>query len=336
MKTSCINHGEHYFFTIRQTYLTITNKNECAAALLSLYEHRHNGLLNNQVESLWQRSSNKFLEQCLLGAFSPKTIRKANELLISLGLIEIAGTESADKGTGENFVFFNVEVVQGLIDKLAKNTPTSKAEPLGKITYPPREISLPPLGKFTDSKIIKNDNTNLSFLEKKKQKKTEKKQPEKIEDSSIKKTTFDPKSNQSEAQLKKEKSCAKKEKRVSPEVPADLEELRAKLTFPLTFTAKMEDALMDFLRYRKERKKPYSNMTSLKTLINTVSTWSEAELVEAVQQSIAAQWTGLFKPKQQPKTKKSAQEILQEASRQNFIECQQGLHSPIDFSEMPF
>ena len=183
---------------------------------------------------------------------------------------------------------------------------------------------------------VEDSTSVFSFLEKKKQKKTEKKQPEKSEDSSIKKTTSDPKNNQNKAQLKKEKSCAKKEKRVSPEVPADLEELRAKLTFPLTFTAKMEDALMDFLKYRKERKKPYSNMTSLKTLINTVSTWSEAELVEAVQQSIAAQWTGLFKPKPQPKTKKSTQEILQEASRQNFIECQQGLHSPIDFSEMPF
>lgn len=87
-----------YYITITDYYLRICNGNECAAALLRLYEHRHAQIITDaqnsgreitNIAELQQDCGNAYLQKCLLGVFSHGVIRKANVLLSELGFVQL-------------------------------------------------------------------------------------------------------------------------------------------------------------------------------------------------------------------------------------------------------
>ncbi len=109
----------HFYITITDYYLRICNGNECAAALLKFYEHRHaqildnlvkSGVKNAKLEDFQQKSSTAFLAACLLYTSSENTIKKANKLLAERGFIQIIRNFSAGEKLANGIVFMAANV----------------------------------------------------------------------------------------------------------------------------------------------------------------------------------------------------------------------------------
>ena len=116
-----------YYITITDYYLRICNGNECAAALLRLYEHRHAQIITdaqnsgrkiNNIAELQQDCGNAYLQKCLLGVFSHGVIRKANVLLSELGFVQLYRNFDAENENIclPNSVIFLPKNVQDAID----------------------------------------------------------------------------------------------------------------------------------------------------------------------------------------------------------------------------
>lgn len=116
-----------FYITITDYYLRICNGNECAAALLRLYEHRHAQIITEltssgrkrfDVAELQQECSNGYLQKCLLGVFGENTIRKANALLAELGFVRLYRNFDAENENVclPNSVTFLPKNVQDAID----------------------------------------------------------------------------------------------------------------------------------------------------------------------------------------------------------------------------
>lgn len=150
---------------------TVIKHNNCAAALLAFYEHRHNGILSAHGDkktavNLKQESSNSFLEKCLLFHYSQKTIKEANEFLENEGFITIFRNRISDKENAPNDILLNIDAVNYMLREYCKimvgeNYPTLiLPNPYRKITIPPT-VKLPyPYGNFTESNNKENDNVN--------------------------------------------------------------------------------------------------------------------------------------------------------------------------------
>jgi delta 1-pyrroline-5-carboxylate dehydrogenase len=198
------------------------------------------------------------------------------------------------------------------------------------------------------NKIIKQDNSS-SFLEKKNQKRSDVNAVQKTAFDDAEKQIYTAKEQQSEAQKEKEKSCAKKEKEAKhthpkkrerfTALPSDEEEFKAKIIslLPRHFTVKMKDAFLEYMIYRRKRRK-LGDLDSVKRQINKVADWSEAELVQSVDDTIAHAWQGLFLPKISSKYKQdqkiSFNHIQQQASRQNHEMLKQ-LNAFDDLNNLP-
>ena len=113
-----------FYVTITDYYLRIADGNATAAALLKLYENRHNQILSDLVKSgkqkatfadFQQQSSGAFLRKCLMNIYSAGTIKKANDLLVERGFIQIF-RNFADGEKLPNTVVFMVANVQKAID----------------------------------------------------------------------------------------------------------------------------------------------------------------------------------------------------------------------------
>ena len=115
-----------FYITITDYYLRICNGNECAAALLRLYEHRHAQIITEltssmkrfDVAELQQDCSNSYLRKCLLGVFGEGAIRKANALLAELGFVRLYRNFDAENENVclPNSVTFLPKNVQDAID----------------------------------------------------------------------------------------------------------------------------------------------------------------------------------------------------------------------------
>lgn len=116
-----------FYITITDYYLRICKGNECAAALLRLYEHRHAQIITEltssgrkrfDVAELQQECSNGYLQKCLLGVFGENTIRKANALLAELGFVRLYRNFDAENENVclPNSVTFLPKNVQDAID----------------------------------------------------------------------------------------------------------------------------------------------------------------------------------------------------------------------------
>ena len=116
-----------YYITITDYYLRICNGNECAAALIRLYEHRHAQIITDaqnsgrkitNIAELQQDCSNSYLRKCLLGVFGEGAIRKANVLLSELGFVQLYRNFDAENENYclSNSVIFLPKNVQDAID----------------------------------------------------------------------------------------------------------------------------------------------------------------------------------------------------------------------------
>ena len=116
-----------FYITITDYYLRICKGNECAAALLRLYEHRHAQIITEltssgrkrfDVAELQQDCSNSYLRKCLLGVFGEGAIRKANVLLSELNYIQLYRNFDAENENVclSNSVIFLPKNVQDAID----------------------------------------------------------------------------------------------------------------------------------------------------------------------------------------------------------------------------
>ena len=116
-----------FYITITDYYLRICKGNECAAALLRLYEHRHAQIITEltssgrkrfDVAELQQDCSNSYLRKCLLGVFGEGAIRKANVLLSELNYIQLYRNFDAENENVclPNSVTFLPKNVQDAID----------------------------------------------------------------------------------------------------------------------------------------------------------------------------------------------------------------------------
>lgn len=121
MRTSCIKHPRNEIYRqVRRWQLEATGWNQCAAALLGLFEYYHNGRLEasddpSDVSTLLQYHTEKNLKERLLRLCSEKTIRKAVSLLESLGFITIFQNPKKS-GDRTKFFLFNADVVQEWLD----------------------------------------------------------------------------------------------------------------------------------------------------------------------------------------------------------------------------
>ncbi len=125
-----------YYITITDYYLRICNGNECAAALLRLYEHRHAQIITDaqnsggkitNIAELQQESSGAFLVKCLLGIYSINTVNKANKLLKSLDFIRLFSNFS-DGAKLPNTVIFMPANVQAAVDLGVSNLSKGSAK----------------------------------------------------------------------------------------------------------------------------------------------------------------------------------------------------------------
>ena len=123
-----------YYITITDYYLRICNGNECAAALIRLYEHRHAQIITESsgrkitnIAELQQDCSNSYLRKCLLGVFGEGVIRKANVLLSELGFVQLYRNFDAENENVclSNSVIFLPKNVQDAIDL----SPTKTSNP---------------------------------------------------------------------------------------------------------------------------------------------------------------------------------------------------------------
>jgi len=126
----------HFYITITDYYLRICNGNECAAALIRLYEHRHAQIITDaqnsgrkitNIAELQQESSGAFLVKCLLGIYSIHTIIKANKLLTSLNFIQMY-SNFADGAKLPNTIIFMPANVQAAVDLGSANLPKGCAK----------------------------------------------------------------------------------------------------------------------------------------------------------------------------------------------------------------
>lgn len=122
-KERLINHGQTYFFTMRETYLQVTSGNACAAAILDYLQYRHEGIMTanenapkSQKMRYAQPLSYLYLREKLFNTWSKPTIMGAIELLEKLGCISVIPT-----GNGKpNLIEFETEAVKKLTGEAVK------------------------------------------------------------------------------------------------------------------------------------------------------------------------------------------------------------------------
>lgn len=170
MKTSAIIHNPNArFLTLYADFIAIcayesespkkgivVKNDDCAAALLALYENFHNSEKGD-------RFSNSFLEKCLQYHYSPKTIIEANKLLEYEGYIVITRNKISETENAPNSISLNVKAVNEQLGKMLELR-IEKGE--GEYFYPTVILHNPyrkftvPYRKITENKDNSNNNSN--------------------------------------------------------------------------------------------------------------------------------------------------------------------------------
>jgi len=170
MKTSAIIHNPNArFLTLYADFIAIcayesespkkgivVKNDDCAAALLALYENFHNSEKGD-------RFSNSFLERCLQYHYSPKTIIEANKLLEYEGYIVITRNKISETENAPNSISLNVKAVNEQLGKMLELR-IEKGE--GEYFYPTVILHNPyrkftvPYRKITENKDNSNNNSN--------------------------------------------------------------------------------------------------------------------------------------------------------------------------------
>jgi len=178
-RDSCIAHDKlGTYVKIRESYLnlciyvvksakreTTIKRNDCAAALLAYYEHRHNALLavkqdkKTTPEDMFMESSISFIERGMMYLYSQNSIREANEMLEKRGFITTRVKQSPNnpKQFLPTEVRFNPDRVNEVLP-LLKIEPTSK---LNKVYYFKNEV---PLLQFYREELYSINNTIINNI----------------------------------------------------------------------------------------------------------------------------------------------------------------------------
>lgn len=134
----------------------VIKNDDCAAALLALYENFHNSEKGD-------RFSNSFLEKCLQYHYSPKTIIEANKLLEYEGYIVITRNKISETENAPNSISLNVKAIN---EQLAKMLELRVEKEKGEYFYPTVILHNPyrkftePYRKITENKNNSNNNSN--------------------------------------------------------------------------------------------------------------------------------------------------------------------------------
>jgi len=130
MKTSIIKRVPNcFFFQIAEDYRAIClyesggkiKCNDCAATLLSLYENIVNSRMIARVKNAETfPASSSYIQKCLLGHYSEKTIYNANDFLISEGLIKIDRQKTDKENNLPNLITLNIDRVNYMLNEYSK------------------------------------------------------------------------------------------------------------------------------------------------------------------------------------------------------------------------
>ena len=168
MKTSIIKRVPNcFFFQVAEDYKAIClyesgNRikcNDCAATLLSLYENIVNSRMNARVKNAETfPASSSYIQKCLLGHYSEKTIYNANEFLINEGLIKIDRQKTDKENNLPNLITLNIEQVNYMLNEYSKIK-------VGKNYATPTVILRNPYRNFTEGSTV-NLRTEISIKNK--------------------------------------------------------------------------------------------------------------------------------------------------------------------------
>ena len=299
-RNSCLIKLENdSFVAIRKSNLILCNENECAAALINYYEFRHNGKMseldervaNNRNYKVSEKdyliqASNQYLMSALLNRFSRNKIIEANALLMSLGYIKIV-TDVINPNGGKpvNHIVFNVEYInqrlkQDVEQRLKQDVATSQ---IGRSQRPKQDVATSQIGRNIDKEKINNIDLNI-----------DKSDPDGVDDGDLHNTD-----NENpyplEAEEKKEKSCAKKEKSIS----SFDEESKSVPIFDnqIDFFKNWEVWLRYKLSIKKQFKTSEAEKIGIKRL-HDISRGKTSMAIKIIETSIANGWQGLFEVKE--------------------------------------
>lgn len=168
MKTSIIKRVPNcFYFQIAEDYKAIClyevaekiKCNDCAATLLSLYENIVNSRMNARVKNAETfPASSSYIQKCLLGHYSEKTIYNANEFLINEGFVKIDRQKTDKENNLPNLITLNIDHVNYMLNEYGKIK-------VGKNYGTPTVILRNPYRNFTEGGTV-NLRTELSIKNK--------------------------------------------------------------------------------------------------------------------------------------------------------------------------
>lgn len=141
--SSCVIHpAKNRLIILRKWQLEFCGaKNQCAALLLSFFEHWHNVKLESRAKSLWQDHTNSQLEDGIM-VYKRDTIASGIEFLESRGVIELrVENASVNEGLAKvwNVLFMPEVVNEWIFKKYGK--PSENSEPPSENSEGPSEKS---------------------------------------------------------------------------------------------------------------------------------------------------------------------------------------------------
>ena len=165
MKTSIIKRVPNcYYFQIAEDYKAIClyesagkiKCNDCAATLLSLYENIVNSRITARVKNPETfPASSSYIQKCLLGHYSEKTIYNANEFLINEGFVKIDRQKTDKENNLPNLITLNIDNVNYMLNEYGKIK-------VGKNYGTPTVILRNPYRNFTEGGTV-NLRTEISI-----------------------------------------------------------------------------------------------------------------------------------------------------------------------------
>ena len=165
MKTSIIKRVPNcFYFQIAEDYKAIClyesagkiKCNDCAATLLSLYENIVNSRITARVKNPETfPASSSYIQKCLLGHYSEKTIYNANEFLINEGFVKIDRQKTDKENNLPNLITLNIDNVNYMLNEYGKIK-------VGKNYGTPTVILRNPYRNFTEGGTV-NLRTEISI-----------------------------------------------------------------------------------------------------------------------------------------------------------------------------
>ncbi len=173
MKNSIIKRVPNcFYFQIAEDYKAICSYelgdkikcNDCAAALLSLYENIVNARIIARAKNpTTLQASTKYIKKCLLGHYSEKTIIEANQFLEDYSFIKIERKKTDKENNLPNEITLNIEHINYMLNEYGKiRVLQNYITPYVKLHNPLCKITQPPYVKLQTEISIKNKEIEIN------------------------------------------------------------------------------------------------------------------------------------------------------------------------------